>query len=251
MFAIIGGSGLSSFEELAVERRELVHTPYGETSATVTFGQLAGQPVAFLPRHGHGHTVPPHDINYRANVWALQRIGVEGIVAVASVGGIGDRFRPGEMVLPDQIIDYTSGRRATYFDAQEKAVTHIDFTNPFDATLRARIHDAARRVAFDVIDGGCYACTQGPRLETAAEIRRIDRDGGDVVGMTLMPEAALSRELELPYAALLVVVNWAAGRDSGTSTITSESIASTLSFSVARVRSVVMAFVSGTRSAPR
>ncbi len=249
MFGILGGSGLTSFAELAIDRREVVRTPWGEPSGPVTIGLIDDVPVAFLPRHGHGHTIPPHAINYRANIHALKAIGVEGIIAVASVGGIRDDMTPGAIALLDQLIDYTWGRDSTYFDGPESPVTHIDFTLPFDVALRARILDVAASVGHPLIDGGCYACMQGPRLETAGEIVRVARDGADVVGMTLMPEAALAREVDLPYAALAVVVNHAAGRGDSKLAISTADITRTLDKAMHDVRALIMSFVRTTGSA--
>jgi 5'-methylthioadenosine phosphorylase len=189
-----------------------MRTPYGEPSGAMTFGSLAGSEVVFLARHGYGHTIAPHEINYRANIWALNEMGVEGIFALASVGGIRDDLGPGTLVVPDQIIDYTHSRKSTFFEGSGAPVTHVDFTQPYSGVLRARLLRAAQSIGEAVVDGGVYACSQGPRLETAAEIERLARDGADLVGMTGMPEAALARELELDYATLGVVVNHAAGR---------------------------------------
>lgn len=243
MLAIVGGSGLTSFAELSVERREIVRTPFGEPSGAVTFGELAGYPVAFLPRHGYGHTIPPHDINYRANIWALKQVQVEGVVAVVSVGAIRPDIEPGAIVLLDQVIDYTWGRTSTYFDTPDMPVTHIDFTLPFDPQLRLHLSLAARQIGEPIVDGACYACTQGPRLETAAEINRLERDGAAVVGMTLMPEAALARELELPYVGLAVVVNHAAGRGDSKVAISTDQIGRTLDQTIDRVRALIIALV--------
>ena len=212
MLGIIGGSGLTQLDNLETTRRELVHTPYGEPSGALTFGMIRGREVVFLARHGYGHTIPPHAVNYRANMWALQAQGAEDIVSVASVGGIRTDLLPGALALPDQIIDYTHGRGSTYFDQSDRGVTHIDFTHPYCAALRSRLAAAAAAAGERIVDGGTYAATQGPRLETAAEITRLERDGADMVGMTGMPEAALARELGLCYAAIAVVVNYAAGR---------------------------------------
>ena len=243
MFGILGGSGLTSFAGLEIDRREVVRTPWGEPSGPVTIGRIDNVPVAFLPRHGHGHTIPPHAINYRANIHALKMIGVEGVIAVASVGGVRDDMQPGAIALLDQLLDYTWGRESTYFDGPDRPVTHIDFTLPYDPALRARLMDVARKVGHPVIDGGCYACMQGPRLETAAEINRVERDGADVVGMTLMPEAALARELELPYAALGVVVNHAAGRGDSKLAISTTEIGRTLEVAMNNVRALIASFV--------
>jgi 5'-methylthioadenosine phosphorylase len=212
MFAIIGGSGLAKLSALEAPRRRVMRTPYGEPSGALTFGRLAGTEVVFLARHGYGHTIAPHEINYRANLWVLKDLGVEGVFALASVGGIRDDLGPGALVIPDQIIDYTHSRKSTYFEGSGTPVTHVDFTQPYSGKLRQRLVQAAGRVGEAVVDGAVYGCTQGPRLETAAEIGRLHRDGADLVGMTGMPEAALARELELDYACLAVVVNHAAGR---------------------------------------
>jgi 5'-methylthioinosine phosphorylase len=212
MFAIIGGSGLVKLSALEAPRRRVMRTPYGEPSGALTFGLLAGSEVVFVARHGYGHTIAPHEINYRANLWALKELDVEGIFALASVGGIREDLVPGVLVVPDQIIDYTHSRKATFFEGSGTPVTHVDFTQPYSGQLRTRLLRAARDIGESVVDGAVYACTQGPRLETAAEIDRLQRDGADLVGMTGMPEAALARELELEYASLAVVVNHAAGR---------------------------------------
>jgi 5'-methylthioadenosine phosphorylase len=211
MLAIIGGSGLSQLRGLEILRREVVRTPYGEPSCPVAVGRLKGKPTVFLARHGHAHTIAPHEINYRANLWALKKQGAEAVVSVAAVGGIAADLVPGTLVVPHQIIDYTWGRKHTFFEG-EAPVTHIDFTEPFSRELRARALAAALQCGEPMRDGAVYAVTQGPRLETAAEIDRLERDGATLVGMTGMPEAALARELDLPYAAIAVVANFAAGR---------------------------------------
>lgn len=250
MFAILGGSGLTSFAELEIDRREVVRTPWGEPSGPVTLGRIGDVPVAFLPRHGHGHTIPPHAINYRANLHALKYIGVEGVIAVGSVGGIRDDMRPGAIALLDQMLDYTWGRESTFFAGPESPVTHIDFTWPYDPALRARVLEVSRADGHTLIDGGCYACMQGPRLETAAEIDRVESDGADMVGMTLMPEAALARELELPYVGLALVVNHAAGRGDSKLAISTAEIARTLEASIQRVRALIVSFVRATGRRP-
>ena len=164
MIAIIGGSGLTNLSTLRVTRREVVRTPYGEPSGAITFGTLAGHDIVFLARHGYGHTIPPHEINYRANLSALKETGVKEIIAVASVGGIRDYFGPGTLVVPDNLIDYTYGRKHTFFEGPEAPVTHIDFTWPYAAALRAKLLAAAKRAGETVHDGGVYGVTQGPRL---------------------------------------------------------------------------------------
>jgi 5'-methylthioinosine phosphorylase len=217
MLAIIGGSGLDRLSALESTRQAIVATPYGEPSAPLVFGRLNKRDIVFLARHGETHQLPPHKINYRANLWALREQGVKNIVSVATVGGIGHDFGAGVLAIPDQILDYTWGRVSSYFDGESGEVKHIDFTQPYCASLRTRLMGAAQRAGETVHDGGTYAATQGPRLESAAEIARLARDGADMVGMTGMPEAALARELDLCYATLAVVVNAAAG--TGASTI--------------------------------
>lgn len=212
MFAIIGGSGLAKLSALESPRRRVMRTPYGEPSGALSFGTLAGRDVVFLARHGYAHTIAPHEINYRANLWALKELQVDGVFALASVGGIREEFGPGTLVVPDQIIDYTHSRQSTFFEGSGTPVRHVDFTQPYTRPLRQALLQSAAAIGEKVADGGVYACTQGPRLETAAEIERLQRDGADVVGMTGMPEAALARELDLDYATLAVVVNHAAGR---------------------------------------
>jgi len=189
VLGIIGGSGLSALANLEIARRLVVRTPYGEPSGPLSFGTIAGRPVVFLARHGHGHTIPPHLVNYRANIWALQSEGIEDVVSIASVGAIRVDFAPGTLVVPHQILDYTHGRE-TSFSGIERPVVHIDFTHPYCERLRRRLLDAAVAAGYPASDGAVYAATQGPRLETAAEIDRLGRDGADVVGMTGMPEAA-------------------------------------------------------------
>ena len=239
LLAIIGGSGLTQLSTLEVLRREVARTPYGEPSGALIFGRLSGGEVVFLARHGYGHTIPPHKVNYRANIWALNSVGAESIVSVASVGGIRPDCVPGALVVPDQILDYTWGRAHTFFDGADALVRHIDFTRPYDEEMRRRILDMAREAGEEVIDGAVYAATQGPRLETAAEIDRLERDGADVVGMTGMPEAALARELELPYAAINVVANHAAGRETSAQSIHLGRVEEVLQGAMLRVRNVL------------
>ncbi len=194
--AIIGGTGLARLSDLKIVHKQMVNTPYGPASAPLIIGELCNESVVFIARHGHGHTIPPHKINYQANIWALKSLGVEQIIAVAAVGGITEKMAPKTIVVPDQLIDYTYGREHTFFSDDFNPDRHIDFT----------------RSEFNVIDGGVYGATQGPRLETAAEINKLEKDGCDIVGMTGMPEAALARELEMDYATCAVVANWGAGR---------------------------------------
>ncbi len=212
MLAIIGGSGLGRFEGLEIEKRKRVATEYGAPSARLSFGRYHGRQIVFLARHGADHSIPPHQINYRANIRALQSTGVTSIVSVAAVGGIRADLPPARIAVPDQLIDYTHGRKSTFFENSGTPVTHIDFTWPYSKRLIERLERAAALADLDVAVGGTYGCTQGPRLETVAEILRLERDGCDMVGMTGMPEAALAREAGIEYACCAVMANWAAGK---------------------------------------
>ena len=240
MLAIIGGSGLTQLANLELERRGVVRTPYGDPSGPLSFGRIGTQGVVFLARHGYGHTIPPHRVNYRANLWALVKVaGAKRVVSVASVGSIRKDLGPGDLVIPHQIIDYTWGRECTYADGGESGVSHVDFTHPYDEEMRSNLLRSAEVAAVRISEGAVYAATQGPRLETAAEIDRLERDGADIVGMTGMPEAVLARELEVPYAALCVVANWAAGRADSVEGIRFERIEEVLHESMGRVRKVI------------
>ncbi len=232
--AIIGGTGLASFPGLKIIRKEVVRTPFGEPSGPVTYGDYCGKRIIFLPRHGSRHTIPPHMVNYRANIWALRDKQVKYIIAIAAVGGIHADINPARIVIPDQIIDYTYGRQHTYFEKDLNQVKHIDFSNPYDQTLREKIIKAAHLISIDAFEGGIYGATQGPRLETAAEVNKLERDGCDIVGMTGMPEAALARELEMGYAHCAMSVNWAAGRSE--ELITLESIRECTEVGMEKVR---------------
>jgi len=209
--AVIGGTGLYDFPGLErVERRD-APTQFGVPSAAVVLGEFRGKRLAFLARHGEQHTLAPHRVNYRANVKALHDLGARRIVGVNAVGGIRADMGPRTLVVPEQIIDYTHSRLSSFCDVDGAKVEHIDFTEPYSAALRAALIDAAAQANIDLVAGGCYAATQGPRLETSAEIVRLRRDGCDLVGMTGMPEAVLARELGIDYACLALVANWAAG----------------------------------------
>ncbi|MDP2809623.1 MAG: S-methyl-5'-thioinosine phosphorylase [Rhodocyclaceae bacterium] len=243
MLAVIGGSGLTRFSSLDVSHQEVVRTPFGEPSGALTFGRIGCQEVVFLARHGYGHSIPPHLVNYRANIWALAHgAKADRIVSVASVGGIRADLSPGTVVVPHQIVDYTWGRHMTFFEGGDSRVVHVDFTEPYDGALRRRLMDAAARAEEAVRDGAVYAATQGPRLETAAEIDRLERDGADIVGMTGMPEASLAREAEVPYAAICLVANWAAGRADSEHAIRFDDIEAVLERSLGRVRNVIERF---------
>jgi 5'-methylthioinosine phosphorylase len=239
MLGIIGGTGLTELTNLTIQKRKIARTPYGEPSQPLVFGELNGAQVVFLARHGGGHTIPPHAVNYRANIWALHSVGVANILAIATIGSIDAALNPGDIVLPKQIIDYTYGRTNTYHDGIEQAVKHVDFTEPYAQNMREKCLQAALRIAQPLVDGGVYACVQGPRLETAAEINRLERDGATIVGMTGMPEAALARELGIDYAALCPVANHAAGRGKSAHGIQFEEIIATLNQTMAKVRVLI------------
>ncbi len=241
MLAIIGGSGADRFAPLTDVEISAVDTPWGRPSDPVLKGTLNGAGVFFLPRHGKGHRIPPHAINYRANIQALKDCGASAVVAMNAVGAINAQLAPPDLALPDQLIDYTFGREHTYFDGSTGEIRHVDFTEPYDRALRERLAEAAETLGLRCFTPCCYAATQGPRLETAAEIDRLERDGADLVGMTGMPEAALAREVGLPYAALCVVVNMAAGRGEGE--ITMEEIERNLVDGVANAARVISAVV--------
>ncbi|HRO56280.1 MAG TPA: S-methyl-5'-thioinosine phosphorylase [Nitrosomonas europaea] len=212
MLAIIGGRSMNKLAGLEVTHRQVMRTPYGEPSGALIFGTIGTREIVFLSRHGHGLTIPPHAVNYRANIWVLSTLKIKTIVAVASVGGIRKDMGPGKIVVPDQIIDYTHSREATFHGRSNGTIIHTDFTQPYCSQTRTSLLQAARDAGESVIDGGVYAATQGPRFETAAEINRLERDGADLVGMTGMPEAILARELGISYATIAAVANHAAGR---------------------------------------
>lgn len=239
MLAIIGGTGLTELENLKVNKRVIVRTPYGEPSQPLIFGEICGGEVIFLARHGNGHTIPPHEVNYRANMYALYLQGVTEIAAIATVGGIHPELSSGVIALPHQIIDYTHGRYNTYYDGINNPVKHIDFTEPYCPKLRAKIEQAASEIGEKIINHGIYAATQGPRLETAAEIDRLERDGATIVGMTGMPEAALARELGISYAAICPVANYAAGRGDSLHAINYEDVVLNLNQTLVRVRNII------------
>ena len=242
MLAIIGGSGLTKLANLEVGRRKVARTPYGDPSGAITYGRIGSREVLFLARHGYGHTIAPHEVNYRANLWGLKQAGADLVVSVASVGGIRNDIWPGTILLPHQVIDYTWGRASTFFEGPGAPVNHIDFTEPYSRELRARLLKAAAAAGERVMDGGVYAATQGPRLETAAEINRLERDGADIVGMTGMPEASLAREISLEYAAIAVVANYAAGRGDSERAVPLDRIEAVLDEAMGRVRRIIERF---------
>jgi 5'-methylthioinosine phosphorylase len=208
--AVIGGTGVYAFPGLENPERVDASTRWGAPSSAIAIGAVDGKRVAFLARHGEMHTFAPHRVNYRANIDALHELGVRRVIGVNAVGGIREDMGPRVLAVPDQLIDYTL-RVSSFCDAEGEAVLHVEFGEPYTESLRRALLDAASRVGVDVVDGGCYGATQGPRLETRAEIARMRRDGCDLVGMTGMPEAVLARERDMEYACIAVVANWAAG----------------------------------------
>lgn len=239
--AVIGGSGFAAMPGLVEQGREQPETPYGPPQAPVVRGTLGDGEILFLPRHGSDHRIPPHRIDYRANLWALKTCGAQRVVGLAAVGGIGAAYGPGVLAVPDQIVDYTYGRGHSFHDGDGGPVVHIDFTRPYCEELRRDLLVAAAGAHLALVDGGTYGVTQGPRLETAAEVLRLERDGCDLVGMTGMPEAALARELGLCYACCAFVVNWAAGKASGE--IRMEAIQANIRSSAAQVERLLATLV--------
>lgn len=212
-FALIIGSGFDGFDGFGDAKSEsVVSTRFGIPSAPVRRVRVGVQTLLTIARHGDEHTIPPHAINYRANLLALSNAGATAVIAINTVGVVSDVRESGEIAVPDQILDYTFGREHTIYEGTDGHVEHIDFTDPFSDPLRTGLLAAAAVAGIDCFDGGVYAATQGPRLESAAEVDRLERDGADYVGMTAMPEAALAAELGLKYACLALIVNRAAGR---------------------------------------
>lgn len=237
--AIIGGTGAlgtwSKLESVAIM------TPFGVPSDRPRRIEIGDHSVWFLARHGDPHRIPPHRVNYRANIHALRTLGVDSILALNAVGGVRSDLTAGRLLVPDQILDYTWGRVHTFSDGGSAPLKHIDFTHPYEGSLRHRLLEAAQAAGETVIDGGCHAVTQGPRLETAAEVARLARDGADIVGMTAMPEAALAREAGIDYAGLCMIANAGAGLEEGP--ITEDDIHAVLQGAMKRVRHVVEALM--------
>lgn len=241
MLAIIGGTGLTALDGLAITEKRIVDTPFGEPSSELLIGEFQDKPVIFLPRHGQQHGIPPHRINYRANIWALKEQGVKKIVAVAAVGGIRSDMTPGVIAVPDQIIDYTHSREQSFFSENFTSDRHIDFTYPYDEFLRQHILQAAKQQDVAIVDGGTYGAVQGPRLETAAEIKRMAQDGCAMVGMTGMPEACLARELDIAYASCALSANLAAGLSDNE--ITMAEIEQTVANGMSRIKKILSALI--------
>ena len=239
MLSIIGGSGLTQLANLEITHRQVIRTPFGEPSGALTIRKLSNEEIVFLARHGYGHTIPPHEVNYRANIWAIHSRGVKDLVSVASVGGIHADLKPGTIVIPDQIIDYSHDRHTTFREGKDKPVVHMDFTEPYCQKMRALCLRAVQAAGETCVDGGVYASVQGPRLETKAEINRLERDGATMVGMTGMPEAGLAKEIGLCYATIGVVANFAAGRGSSKDAIHYDEVEAVLNQSMQRVRNIL------------
>jgi 5'-methylthioinosine phosphorylase len=239
--AIVGGSGLTKLSGLEVIDKIESATPWGEPSAPITFGKINNLEILFLPRHGNPHTIPPHKINYRANLWALHKHKVSEIIAINAVGGITEKMTPCSIVIPNQLIDYTHGRADSFYEENLTNVKHIDFTKPYSESLRQQLIDTASKNKLDIISEGTYAVTQGPRLETAAEVIRLEKDGNDIIGMTSMPEASLARELGITYACCALVVNWAAGKTD--EIITTKIIEENLREGLSRMRCLIGKYI--------
>lgn len=207
---VIGGSGLYEIKGLTIKRKKRVSTPYGKPSDQYLIGEINNTEVVFLPRHGKHHNIPPHMINYRANIWGFKKLGVKRILSISAVGGIKKGLKPGDIVILDQVMDMTRNRASTFYDGTD-GVAHIDFTEPYCPELRKILLKAGGKIRVSLKNGGTYVAVEGPRLESASEIKSFGILGGDIVGMTGMPEASLAREMEICYAGLSVVANYAAG----------------------------------------
>lgn len=243
MLAIIGGSGFTNFMALPIISQESIKTPFGTPSDPIIRGRINDKEILFLPRHGSTHSIPPHQINYRANLWALHHCGAKKVIGITAVGGISQNLSPQTLVIPDQIIDYTYNRPHTFFEQEYNPVKHIDFTYPYCEELRQELLIVASLLNLAVVNGGTYGATQGPRLETANEIKRMEQDGCNIVGMTGMPEAALARELEMCYANCALVVNWAAGKSAGV--VEMVEIEHNLRYGMERVKQLLVKLITG------
>ena len=204
---IIGGTGIYDPELLTNSESIKIFTPYGKTSDLVTIGQYKGRSVAFIPRHGKGHTIPPHKVNNRANIWALNSLGVSRIIAPSAVGSLQENYRPGDIVLPHQFIDFTKKREYTFYD--EGQVCHISCADPFCNELRSLLLTTSNAMKYDVHDGSTYICIEGPRFSTRAESKFFkDILHGDIIGMTLVPECVLAREMQICYMSIATVTDY-------------------------------------------
>ncbi len=236
---IIAGSGIQELGCDSIVATREIKTPYGDPSDYYRICNISGTDVVFLPRHGIPHHIPPHKINYRANLWGFKELGIRELISINAVGGISPYLRPGDIVLPDQIIDMTWGRESTFFDREE--VVHIDFTEPFCSSLRELLHCSAEKAGIPLKRSGTYVCTNGPRLESGAEIRFFANIGADIVGMTVMPEASLARELEICFASLSVITNYAAGISKNR--LTTGEVVETMKASLERIKILIKEFL--------
>jgi len=246
VFGVISGSGLYDIPGLEISDTTEITTPYGAPSDAYRLGRLSGKEIAFLPRHGARHSLQPHRINYRANLWGFRELGVDRIISIGAVGGISSDMKPGTIALPDQLLDHTGGRDSTFYDRDE--VVHIDFTEPFCRDLRSYLMRAAEDSGVEYLGHGNYICTNGPRLETAAEIKAFGLLGADIVGMTAMPEAVLARELGICLAGISVVTNYAAGITNNK--LTSSEVVETMQASSSRLKLLLAAFFALRFSSP-
>lgn len=258
MLAVIGGSGLYKIEGLKVLQEIEIETPFGKPSSPIVKAEYKGRPLLFLARHGKAHDYPPHRVPYRANLWALKELGVKYILGINAVGGINKLLKPGEFVIADQFLDFTKGRPQTFYEGRfspsyryegeekhktllaNKKVVHIDVSEPFCPTLRRLLKETLEEKGFPYRERGTYVATEGPRLETAAEIRAFSLLGGDIVGMTAVPEVVLSRELQIHYATLCLVTNPAAGIASYR--LTSEEVIDMVKRKEEEIKKIVLSF---------
>ncbi len=238
---VIGGSGVYSIESIEDTERTRIETPYGK-SPEIIIGDLRGRRVAFLPRHGEGHSSPPHEINFRANIWSLDELGVNRILATTAVGSLDPDIAPGEFVILDQFLDFTKKRNYTFYEGGEEGVVHVDMTEPYCPELRSILSETAEDLGIKIHSSGTYACTEGPRFETSAEIRMLDQLGGDVVGMTNVPECVLAREMEICYSTVSVVTNYAAGISEDK--LTHDEVAEIMEENIDRVKNLFSSAVS-------
>lgn len=236
-YAIIGGTGVYTSGAMDNPQSHIIHTPYG--AAEVILGSLEGKSIAFMARHGGQHGIPPHKINYRANLYALKELGVEQVLATGAVGSIDPSLAPGDLVLVDDVIDMTKSRVNTFFD--DSTVVHVDMSDPYCARMRTKLRDVASNMGYALRDGGTYVCTEGPRFETKAEIAMYSKLGGHVVGMTSMPEAVLAKEMELCYATVCMVTNAAAGISKEPLTV--EEVTQTMRANVDKLRNLFFAYI--------
>jgi 5'-methylthioadenosine phosphorylase len=236
MLASIGGSGVYNPSMLEKVKEIKVETPYGMITPLV--GEYQGREVAFLPRHGVNHSVPPHRINYQANLWGLKFIGVERIIATTAVGSLNSQMKPGDFVLIDQFLDFTKNRRNTFFEGGDLGVVHVDYTQPYCPEVRRVLLEASQGIGVNLHDRGVYVCTEGPRFETPAEITMFSRLGGDLVGMTNVPEVVLAREVGICYATISMVTNFAAGISAGP--LSHEEVLTIMSENTEHLRTLLM-----------